>query len=59
MFFGNAMPSPSLKVRVSPLTSTLTVALLVVLTPRTFTSWKYVPASPAGFTPHSRKWSEM
>ena len=36
-----------------PFTSTMTDALLVVRTPRTLTVWKYVPSSPAGFTPHA------
>ena len=46
--FGNTIPSPSLNIRVSPFTSTVTDALLVERTPTTLTVWKYVPSSPRG-----------
>ena len=59
MFFGNVMPSPSANVRVSPFTSTVTVAWLVAFTPSTRTVCRYDPWSPAGFTPHARRWSSM
>ncbi len=54
-FFGKVMPSPSLNVRVCPLTVTVSVEWLVLLTPCTTTRCRYSPSSPAGFSPQARR----